>query len=67
MSTTRTYRFDVIALGSKNFSGHGYWAVKCGPILLVGRPCRDITRARARAAHYVDSGKALARLKYLLA
>jgi hypothetical protein len=65
--TERTYRFDVITQASKHYTGSGYWEVKCGPILLRGLPCRDITRAKARAAHYVDSGKALARLKYLLA
>ena len=65
--TERSYSFDVITLGSKNFSGLGYWVVRCGPIILQGLPCRDITRAKARAAHYVDSGKALKRLKYLLA
>lgn len=60
-----TPTFTIYAQGIKHHTGTGYWQVNAGPIILVGRPCRDITRARARAAHYVGSGRALARLKYL--
>jgi anthranilate phosphoribosyltransferase len=57
--------FQIHTQESKRFAGHGYWQVNAGPIILVGRPCRDITRAKARAKHYVESGKAQARLTEL--
>ena len=58
-------KFRILTQGSKHYSGSAYWEVSIGPIILVGRPCRDITRAKARAAYYVDSGRAERRYKYL--
>ena len=60
-----SYRIEIRTQGAKTYSGTGYWQVSYGPWVLIGRPCRDITRAKARADHYVNSGKALARIKYL--
>lgn len=59
-----TYTIRVQSV--KRYSGTGYWQVSAGSFVLIGRPCRDITRAKARAKHYVDSGRAAKRYSQLM-
>jgi len=60
----RRTEFTLFYQGSKHYR-NGYWQVNAGPTILIGRPCRDYQRAKARANNFVDSGRAAKRLKDL--
>lgn len=57
--------FQIRYQGHKRYQNTGYWQVMYGPLLLIGRPCRDIHRAKCRAENYVESGRAKKRVEYL--
>ena len=59
--------FQIRYQGHKRYQNSGFWCVYHGPILLIGRPCRDRYRAKARAENYVESGRAARRVEYLSA
>jgi hypothetical protein len=57
--------FDTRYQGHKRYQNTGFWTVHYGPLLLIGRPCRDIHRAKCRANNYIESGRAKRRVEYL--
>jgi hypothetical protein len=46
--------FQIRYQGHKRYQNSGFWCVYHGPLLLIGRPCRDRYRAKARAENYVE-------------